>query len=192
MIGVGFLGVSAMSSAGCSAFETDPPPKPESNWTVGDARQFREFSVYWLGESYQGLKLTSMRSTVDGDEFRHASFFYGEPSLAGSPESQSWQPPLEVNIQPYCGFPPEEFEWWAGRYVDSDVSEIQIRGVNGYLERYSSDENSLFLWSDRSTIHVYTWKTDIDIEQAARELLPIAEDTGAELRTLPPPTSTEC
>jgi len=185
------LVAAAATAAGCF-LDYEPPPKPVSNWSVSDAREFNEFHLYWLGRSYQGLPLTSMRATTDGDGVRHATFSYGEPNLAGGAPSQSWVPPLEVDIQPYCGFSPEEFLSWAGRYVESEVSPVQIRGVNGYLERYSSKEASLNLWAGPSTIHLYTWKTDLDIEQAARDLIPIAEAASATLKPLPPPTSTEC
>lgn len=35
------------------------PPKPVSNWTIEDARNFDQFPLHWLGESYQGLPLDS-------------------------------------------------------------------------------------------------------------------------------------
>ena len=63
---VGLFGLLAMTSAACS-LRADIPPKPVSNWTVEDARWFYEFPLYWLGESYQGLPLSSMRLTTDGD-----------------------------------------------------------------------------------------------------------------------------
>jgi hypothetical protein len=188
---IGLLGVIAMTSAGC-LLDYEPPPKPVGNWTVEQARRFNEFQVYWLGESYRGLPLTSMRLTSDGDGVTHTTFSYGEPSLAGSPHSQDWVPPLEVDIQPYCGFPPEEFLSSAGKYVESDISGVQIRGVDGYLERYSSDVASLFLWTGGSTVHLYAWKTELDIEEAARELIPIAGGAGAPPPPFPPPITTSC
>ncbi len=190
MAAVALVGVIAMTSAACF-LGWDPPPKPVSNWTVDDARGFNEFSLYWLGDSYEELPLTSMRFSIDGDGVRHAIFFYGEPSLAGGAPSQSWLPPLEVDIQPYCGYSPEEF-LGHDRYVESDISSVRIRGVDGYLERYSSSEAILVLWTGGSTIHLSTWKTELDIEQAARNLIPIADDTSATLNPLPPPTTTSC
>ena len=191
---VGLLGVIAITSAGCF-LGWEPPPKPVSNWTVEDARGFNEFPLYWLGESYEGLPVASMRLSTDDAGVRHATFFYGEPSLAGGAPSQSWLPPLRVLIQPYCGFSPEEFLWWeeeVSEYSEAEVSGVQIRSVSGYLERYSSRETSLVLWTGGSAIHLSTWKTEIDIEQAARNLIPIAEGLGATLNPLPPPLPTSC
>ena len=190
MAAIGLLGVIAMTSAACF-LGWDPPPKPVSNWTVLDARGFNEFPLYWLGESYEELPLTLVSLSTDGDGVRHATFFYGETSLAGGAPSQSWLPPLEVDIQPYCGYSPEEF-LGHDRYVESDISSVQIRGVDGYLERYSSSEANLVLWTGGSAIHLRTWKTDLDIEQAARNLIPIAEGIGATLNPLPPPLPTSC
>jgi hypothetical protein len=187
---VGLLGGIAMTSAGC--LDLEPPPKPVSNWTMEDARGFNEFPLYWLGESYEGLPLTLVSLSTDGDGVRHSTLFYGETSLAGGAPSESWIPPLEVNIGPYCSFAPEEFLWWAGRYVESEVTSVQVRSVDGYLERFSSSEASLVLWTGGSAIHLSTWKTELDIEQAARDLIPIAEGIGATLNPLPPPLPASC
>jgi len=149
-----------------------------------DARYFNEFELYWLGGRYEGLELTSMRFTKDGDDVHHGSFFYGEPSYAGDAASGSWLPPLEIDVQPYCGFAPEETE---SAYGD-DFDRVEIRGVVGYLY----GDYGLFLWTANSEISISTWKSEVDIVQAARDLIPIARVTGARLNPLPPPTSTEC
>jgi len=190
----GFVGVIAMTSAGCF-LEPDPPPKPVSNWTIEEARQFGEFPLYWLGDSYEGLPLTVVTLGTDGDGVRHATFFYGETSLTGDPYSASWLPPLELDIQPYCGFSPEEFLKWEeeiSEYSEAEASDIQIRDVSGYLKRYSSRESSLVLWTGGSAVHLSTWKTELDIEEAARTLIPIAKGAGATLNALPPPVQTSC
>jgi len=182
----GLLGLSATVFGGC-LLDYEPPPKPVSNWTVEEARRFNDFPLYWLGESYSGHSLTSIRLTIDGDGVTHASFSYGEPSLAGSPESQSWLPPLEVDIQPHCGYSPEEHVSYG------DEGEIvEIRGVSGYLRHHSSSNASLFVWTGSSTVHLRTWKSEIDVEAAAVDLIPIAGDTGATLQPFPSPTTISC
>ena len=194
VVAVGLLGVMAMTSAGCF-LEPDPPPKPVSNWTIEEAREFGEFPLYWLDERYEGLPLTVVTHGTDGDGVRHATFFYGETSLTGDPYSASWLPPLELDIQPYCGFSPEEFLGWeeeVSEYSEAEVSGVQMRSVSGYLKRYSSREASLVLWTGGSAIYLSTWKTELDIEQAARNLIPIAEGIGATLNPLPPPITTSC
>src|SRR5205809_6599874 len=99
--------IAVITAVGCS-LDWEPPPKPVSNWTVGNANQFSEFPLYWLGQSYEGLPLTYVGGSTDGDGVHHATSWYGQPTYAGDAASGSWVPPLEVGMQPYCGFSPEE------------------------------------------------------------------------------------
>jgi len=125
-------GLAALAAAGAACIV---PPKPESNWTIEDARQFGEFQLYWLGENYEGLPLTLIEHNADPRGLEHASFWYGEPSLGG--DSPSWQPALEITMFPYCQRPLTEFvSYQEGNYA-VDVSSIQIRGVDGRLRRHS-------------------------------------------------------
>jgi hypothetical protein len=185
---MGGLALIAAITSGCELFVSSPPPEPVSNWSTLEARAFHEYPLHWLGQSYQGLDLTSMRTYRDGDGVRHAEFFYGKPSLVGD-SGGSWIPPLEVNIQPYCGFSPGEFLSYDEYY---EIRAVQIRGVDGYLQRYSSREASLHLWAGASTIVLDTRRTELDIEQAARDLIPISENAGATGGRLPRPISTDC
>jgi hypothetical protein len=171
---------------------TDRPPKPASNWTVGEAQAFNEFPLYWLGDGYQDMPLLSMRLTKDGDGVTHASFNYGEPSfIPGSFSGGSWQPKLEIDIQPYCGYSPRE-HFSYDEYWEEEPVEVQIRGLTGYLHRYSKNNASLFLWSGESTIHLYTWKSEVDIEAAANELVQLGTGGPTSQERLPPPTRSAC
>jgi len=185
---------AAIGFAAC--LDTEPPPKPTSNWTIFEARQSTEFPLYWLGASYQELQLTSTRAGTDGDGVHHATFAYGEPSLAGSPESQSWLSPLEVDIQPYCGFNPEEAAAEKASFdefdIDNEFSIVNLRGVDAYLFRFDDDDLLLYLWTGNSTIELRVWKATINIEQAARDLIPISEDAAVVRQPLSPPTPTGC
>ncbi len=193
------LGAIAATSAGCFLEEFGPPPqppKPVSNWTVEDARQFDEFPLYWLGETYQGLPLTSMR--ISGPAYTHnyvnVSFIYGEPSPTGDNYSPSWIVPLEISIFHRCDNPPEEvIPRLDSEYLDEEeIIGIQVLGVDGYVVRYASGFDYLHVWSGHSAIFLDTWKTNFDIVQAGRELIPIAEDSGATPRRLPPPVLLTC
>jgi hypothetical protein len=175
---------------------TDRPPKPASNWTVGEAQAFNEFPLYWLGDGYQDMPLLSMRLTEDGDGVTHASFNYGEPSfIPGSFSGGSWKPKLEIDIQPYCGYPPREFlsndEYWDEDWNAEPVG-VTIRGVSDYLQRYSTNNASLFLWTGASTVHLYTWKSELDIEAAASELIQLAPEAGTSAERLEAPIRSSC
>ena len=105
--------------------------------------------------------------------------------------SQHWLLPLEVDIQPYCGYSPEEYLSYENQKDDS--ISVQIRGVNAFLMQYSSREASLQLWAGGSAIHLSTWRHELDMENAAESLLPIAaERPVATLGPLPPPTKASC
>ncbi len=193
------LGVIASTSAGCFLEEFGPPPqppKPVSNWAIEDARQFDEFPLYWLGETYQGLPLTSMRILTPAYDHDYVivEFIYGEPSPTGDTYSPSWNFPLEISIYHQCDNPPEEvIPRLDSEYLDEEeITGIQVLGVDGYVVRYAHDYDYLYIWSGDSAIFLDTWKTNFDIEQAGRELIPITEDSGATSRRLPPPVSIPC
>jgi hypothetical protein len=175
-------------ASGCS-LDQGPGPKPVSNMTIHDARAFREFPLYWLGPSYERLPLETVRLTTDGDGVTHVSLAYGEPATAEGSFGKHWVPRLEVDIQPYCGYSPEELlsrEEWGGEFTP-----IEIGGVRAYVRRFSNAEY-LVLWTGGSAVYLSTWKTDVDVEAAARSLIPIAESVGAAQQSLPPPTETSC
>jgi hypothetical protein len=190
-----FLVAVVCALPGClisEAFET--PPKPVSNWTVAEARQFQEFPLYWLGESYHGLPLTAIR--IAGPAYTHdhvhVTFGYGDPSLLGGAPSQSWQFPLEIDIYHRCDNLPEKLVPHFGEYSDDEeISTPEIQGVDTYIVRYPAFDY-LFMWSGESAIFPETWETDFDIEQIARDLIPIASDGGAPPGQLPPPVSAAC
>ncbi|TMF97462.1 MAG: hypothetical protein E6I03_13610 [Chloroflexi bacterium] len=196
--------------SGC--WENDPPPqppKPESNWTLDDARSFDQFPLYWLGANYEGMPLTLIRrrqatsytppptgrgmATPD-----YVSYSYGELSLTGDPYSPSWMAPLEITIYPYCENSPEQLLSRLRNFEDDpnldlhyEVTNIEIRGADGYIIQ-ADGSKTISLWTGASAVFVNEWKSGVELEKAAQDLFPIAEDSGAELKPLPPPTSTEC
>ncbi len=135
---------------------------------------------------------------ISGPAYTHdyvnVSFFYGEPSFAGDASSGSWNPPLEVSIYHQCDNPPAGvIPRLDSEYLDEEeITGIQVLGVDGYVVRYAYDFDYLYTWSGHSAIFLDTWKTDFDIVQAGRELIPITEDSGATSRRLPPPVSITC
>jgi hypothetical protein len=188
---IGFLSVFVVTSSGCSMFER--PPKPQSNWTIQEAKRFDEFDLYWLAQEYRGLPLTYVGRSIDADEVEHVTFAYGDPSYFGDAASGSWLSPLEIDIQPYCGFLRHEVlsdEEFDDLGIEPESSgDVRIGDAVGRVSRY--DYWSLL--SGTSYIDISTNRhADFDIEQAAGDLFPIAKDSGEELKPLPSPTSTEC
>ena len=176
-----FFGLLAAISVACPLV-TDPPPKPVSNWTIEGARQFDEFPLYWMGETYRGLPLTSMRIRRPAYTHDHVSvtFTYGELELLGGSISGSWHAPLEIDIYHRCDNSPEEVvPRLSDEYSDDEeVSQMNVLGVDGYVVRYP-DWDYLKTWSDRSAVFLQTWKTEFDIEEAGRDLVPITAGSGS-------------
>jgi hypothetical protein len=179
----------AAIALGCDVLNPEPPPKPVSNWTVEDARKFDEFPLYWLGADYEGLPLTSMHATTDGDGVHHASFAYGDPEYYGDGYSGSWLSPLEIDIQTQCGWSPKEF---LSHYRD-ESEQVAVRDVTAYARYYQYGWSYLTLWSGASAISISaTPGSEAKVRDAAEDLFPIAEDHGEPEAVLPQPVSTEC
>jgi hypothetical protein len=186
----------ALSVAGCVLGEAKPGPKPESNCAVENLRGLDPLPVYWLGESHEGNSLGWIRCLQDGDDVPHAIFNYGEPSwVPGSFGGGTWVARLEIDVQPYCGYSPDEFlsndEYWDEDWSAEPV-EVQIRGVKGYLQEFSASNSSLFLWSGDSSIHLNTWKSEIDVVEAAQNLIAIGAENNLAIAPLPSPTGGPC
>jgi len=198
------LVVVAASSAGClpEVFEErslPPPPKPVSNWTMEEARQFKQFPLYWLGEAYQGLPLTSIRIAGpdyadDSVRYVRVSLWYGEPSVVRDSGVAYWNSPLEISIFHRCDQPPEYvLRFLDKEYLDDELIDgKQVLGVDAYVERYDDKNAALWFWTDRSAVHLVTWNADLDTERAARDLIPIAAESGVPPQTLPQPVSLDC
>jgi hypothetical protein len=138
--------------------------------------------LYWLGESYEGLNLTRLQVSSTG---QYAEFWYGEPDPPPAGSSDGWIAPLIINIRPYCEYPPEEYlsnsESPDNTY---EHSRVRIGDTDGYLgrpseKRYSERYGGVTLWSRGSVIRTGRYGLEIDIEKAARALIPISKNGGA-------------
>ena len=68
----------------------------KSNMSVEEARAFSEFPLYWLGETYEGLELTTLLVFKDS-----VSFLYGKCVVRPAGEGGCPQP-FQVYVQPLC------------------------------------------------------------------------------------------
>ena len=134
---LGLVVVAGASVSGCH------PGIIESNWTLEDAREFHEFSLFWLGESHEGLPLTvTYRSQTVAQNI--VRFVYGEPIRTQS----AWTAPLHILIQPYCDSTPERTQTRLARYSDVGGSfrDVEVRGLRGILTGDESD-GSVYVWT---------------------------------------------
>ena len=144
-------------------------------WTIEDAREFKGFSLYWLGESFRGLPLTAIVRYRYGAE-DSVAFIYGTctPSSDGG-----CAPPVQIVLQPYCMRPPERLS----ERVKSGPP-VTIRGVSAQpLDQYQ----------------IRTWIGDVTMDLFAEEPLEAAEHLrGVELggplpgEALPQPDGSSC
>ena len=157
--------LSVLDGAGGSA---PPASAGQLRWTVEDARAFQGFPLYWLGESYEGLPLTTIiRYQYDPDPPKPAAhsensvtFIYGSctPSAAGG-----CPPPLSIVVELYCMRPPELFA--------PAVRSGEPFYVGGALAEYMGLH--LRIWTENVTISIL--EAGIGGEVADAEQLTVAE-----------------
>jgi hypothetical protein len=118
------------------------------------------------------------------------TFTYGELKLLGGWPSQSWHAPLEIDVYHLCDNPPGRPR--LGEFSDDEeTSKVKVLGVDGWVVRFPHWDY-LYTWTANSAVFPQTWKTDFDVEEAARDLIPITADSGSTPQPLPPPISVSC
>jgi hypothetical protein len=159
--------------------------------TVDDIREFKEFPVYWLGESFQGLPLTAI-SRMDypgrwpGEPlynlpWHEVSFTYGDCTIA--PGESSCPMPLSIHTRPYCEVPPEVV-WGVARTAPPE----EIRGA--LVQRIG--RSSMQLWTSNVSITIAATDESL-VDEAVRNLIRLnggkpSSPEGA----LGPPDQIEC
>ncbi len=166
-------GVSLSLLDGGGGGGSAPPARAgELRWTVEDAKHFKEFPLYWLGESYEGLPLTKIiRYRYDENI---VLFIYG--SCTPGPDS-GCAPPLSIRVEPYCMKPPER--------ISPAVrgTPFEVRGA--VAEQISGD---LRIWSGEVSVKVFTEGAASQVE-AVEKLRLVSEGPEGALELLGPPTA---
>ena len=68
----------------------------KSNMSVEEARAFSEFPLYWLGEVYEGLELTTLLGGKNNFTFLYGKCVVRPAGEGGCPQ------PFQVYVQPLC------------------------------------------------------------------------------------------
>jgi len=157
---------------------------------VEDAREFDEFSVYWLGESFQGLPLERVaRMDYPGRwpgeiynlPWHEVSFDYGDCTIA--PGESSCTVPLTIAIRPYCEVPPEV----VADAVKTGPPE-EIRGA--VVQRMG--QSHIQLWTDNVSITIAATDEALD-DEAVQNLVRLNGDKpSSPEEALGPPDQIEC
>jgi hypothetical protein len=135
--GVALGGVAVLVGVSIVLLEGGDPVR---GWPIEDARQFDQFSLFWLGEEFEGLPLTNI---VHAKSEKVVIFVYGscDPGREGG-----CAPPISLRIEPCSHEPP-------GRSLslDSAGSPFDIRGAQAAFSR----AGHLKVWTRDVTVSVY-------------------------------------
>jgi len=141
--------------------------------TVDDMRKFKEFPVYWLGESFQGLPLVAVQR-IDypgafpgkpyNDPRNEVAFLYGDCTIA--PGETGCPVPLTIVMSPYCDVPPEVIAAGAKTGPPEVVRGAVVQGMNG---------NSLRMWTSNVSIGVAATE-EVLLDEAVRNLVRLNGD----------------
>jgi hypothetical protein len=82
---------------GAARATDDPRPAPKSDFSVEQARAFRDFPVYSAGRSVDGIPLVAVLRRTNGPNY--VSFIYGECRAS---DEMACAPPGEVQVWPAC------------------------------------------------------------------------------------------
>jgi len=137
------------------------------HWTLADARAFDEYSVYYLGQQYQGLPLVQVIRTdwpgsfPDDPELNRPDheviFVYGNCEIP--PGEESCPAPLSVHVRPESEIPYEAVQGKAG--PPGCVRGAKVQALkNGTTQ----------LWTGDVTIAI-TGNGSVNIGQAVSDLM---------------------
>ena len=134
-----------------------------SGWPIEDARQFEQFSLFWLGEEYEELPLTHISYASSEKVFL---FVYGSCNPRGG---GGCAPPLSLTIEP-CSHERPEAE-----------APFEIRGARAEFSR----AGHLRVWTRDVTVTVFAEPGLA--KEAANALRPVSEGPEGALKPLGPP-----
>jgi hypothetical protein len=169
---------------------TTPATAAPVVWSVENAREFKDFPVYWVGESFQGLPLVAVQR-IDypgrwpGEIYNiprnEVAFLYGDCTIA--PGETGCPVPLNIVISPYCDVPPEVIA--AG--AKTGPPEV-IRGA--VAQRMG--KSSMQLWTSNASISIDATDEAL-VDEAARNLVRLNGDKPTTLaEDLGPPDKINC
>jgi hypothetical protein len=169
---------------------TTPATAAPQVWSVENAREFKDFSVYWAGESFQGLPLVAVHridypgrwpGEIYNVPWHEVSFDYGDCAIP--PGEESCTVPLTIAIRPYCEVPPE---------IVADAAKTgppeEIRGA--VAQRMGKPH--MQLWTGNVSISIDATDEAL-VDEAARNLVRLNGDKPTSPgEALGPPDKIEC
>jgi hypothetical protein len=155
--------------------------QPVAAEKLQEARDFKEWPLWWVGESSQSLPLTSIQWATPEQGFpdqNSVSFQYG---TCTPPPDGGCVDPLSIQIEPLCWTPPDTI---------SSPGQGDIFDFRGAKALWVGDH--LRIWTGDSAIAIFGHPRE-RIDKAAEEILPLG-NLEVELvdSKLPPPNFDSC
>ena len=161
--------------------EQELPGTPVAAEDIQGARDFKDWPLWWFGDSFDSLNLTHVDELTPARGFptyNFVSFVYG--TCTPPPGGEGCGPPLEIQIAPLCWIPPERLGIGRDRLVD-------FRGAKAF-------------WGEGGTVRIWTGDSAILIgasgerlQKAAEAMLPLGNvEVALNDSKLPPPNFDSC
>ena len=158
--------------------------------SIEDARKFDEFSVYWLGESFQGLPLVRVTQmdypghapgTIYNLPWHEVGFIYGNCTIA--PGRSSCPVPLTIAVRPYCEVPPEVVLGPARTEPPEEIRGAMVHRMG---------RSQMRLWTSNVSIGINATDEAL-VDEAIRNLVRLNGDKpSSPEEPLGPPDQIEC
>lgn len=183
--------LAVVAATGCGAVraeeatvENSQPEHPGDMFRSEDARSFKRFPLYWLGNSFGSLPLTALTRRDDAPAVAervradYVGFIYGDCVAL---DEEGCAPPLEIQIWPACERSLADY-----RLTPSGQPLPHRRTImHGVPAAYFEHGLRLELYTGEVTIVIFGLRRR-DVERAAASLR-AANESAANKTTLPPP-----
>ena len=152
---------------------TTPATADPLTSAVEDAREFDEFPVYWLGESFQGLPLERVArmdypgrwpGEIYNVPWHEVSFSYGKCTIP--PGATGCPVPLTIHITPYCKVPPEIIADAVKTGPPEEIREAMAQRTG---------KSSMLVWTDNASIGIHATDEAL-LDEAVRNLVRLNGD----------------
>jgi hypothetical protein len=151
-------GAENESAAAAAAFDL-----VHSDMTYAQTASFSDFSLYSLGQSFEGLALTSITYRDDPiaanepSRANYVGYIYGDCTIAAGDEACA--PPLEVQVWPACVRNASSYQLTPTPGSELPHTDVVVRGApgavyeDGYrLEVYTGDETVVIFGSNQAQL----------------------------------------
>jgi len=156
--------------------------EPVAAEKIQEARDFKEWPLYWLGESSQSLPLTKIQGATPENGFPTQNSVYFGYGTCTPPPDGGCARPLSIQIEPLCWTLPETI---------SGVKREDTFDFRGAKALWV-DEGQLGIWTGDSAVFIFGYPRE-RIQKAADQIAPLGNvEVQLADSKLPPPNFDKC